>query len=116
MDGHERCYNLQTSLSEVSILTNCHPHDLVVKIWGGGLQRVRDLNPSTLTLHFTLLFPYGTKGWDMETTNVNSQNRVTPREFFAYYTQVRHRDSDYLFMAGRLFQEWLCMGWVIAEN
>ena len=39
-DGHERCYNLQTVLSEVSILTNCHPHDLVVKIRGGGLQSV----------------------------------------------------------------------------
>jgi len=115
-DGHARRYNLQSALSEVSILTNCHPHDLVVKVRGGGLQSVSDLNPSAMPLHFTLLFPHGTKGWDMETTHANSRRRVTPREFFAYHTQVRHRDSDYLFRAGRLFQEWLCMGWVTVEN
>ena len=46
---------------------------LVVKIRGGGLQSVSDLNPSAMPLHFTLLFPYGTKGWDMETTHANSR-------------------------------------------
>ena len=61
---------------------------LVVKIRGGGLQSVSDLNPSAMPLHFTLLFPYGTKGWDMETTHANSRRRVTPREFFAYHTQL----------------------------
>ena len=75
-----------------------------------------DLNPSSMPLHFTLLFLYGTKDWAMETTHANSRRRVTPREFFVYHTQVRHRDSDYLFRAGRLFQEWLCMAWVTAEN
>lgn len=115
-DGHERRYNAQASLTEVSILTNCHPHDLVVKIRGGGLQSVSDLNPNGMPLHFTLLFPYGTKGWDMETTHANSTRRVTPREFFTYHTQVRQRESDFLFMGGRLFQEWLCMAWVTVEN
>ena len=66
-----------------------------------------DLNPSAMPLHFTLLFPAGTKGWDQETTHVDGRKRVTPREFFAYYTNVRDKASDYLFMAGRLFQEWL---------
>ena len=115
-DAHPGRYNLPTSLTELSILTNAHPHDLVVKIRGGGLQRVSDLNPSAMPLHFTLLFPYGTKGWDMQTKHVNSQRRVTPREFFAYHMQVREDDGDYLFMGGRLFQEWACMGWVTVEN
>ena len=115
-DEHERRYNVQASLTEISVLTNAHPHDLVVKIRGGGLQNVSDLNPSAMPLHFTLLFPYGTKGWDMHTTHANSQKRISPREFFAYYTNVRNKESDYLFMAGRLFQEWLCMGWITAEN
>ena len=73
------------------------------------------LTSTPVPLHFTLMFLYGTKGWDMETTHANSRRQVTPREFFEYHTQVRHRDSDYLFRAGRLFQEWLCMAWVTAE-
>ena len=115
-DAHPGRYNLQTSLSEVSILTNAHPHDLVLKVRGGGLQSVSDLNPSAMPLHFTLLFPYGTKGWDQQTTHANSNRRVTPREFFAYYMNVRDKASDYLFMSGRLFQEFLCIGWVTTEN
>ena len=85
---HERRYNVQGSLKEISILTNAHPHDLVVHIRGGGLQSVSDLNPSAMPLHFTLLFPYGTKGWDMHTTCANSQKRVSTHEFFNYYTNV----------------------------
>ena len=69
-----------------------------------------------MPLHFTLLFPYGTKGWDMHTTHANSQKRISPREFFTYYTNVRNKESDYLFMAGRLFQECLCVVWITAEN
>ena len=115
-DEHERRYNLPEVLTEVSILTNCHAHDLVVRVRAGGLQKVSDLNPSAMPLHFTLLFPWGTKGWNMETMHYNSRRRITPREFFTFYTNVRDKASDYLFMAGRLFQEWLCMGWVTTEN
>ena len=31
-DEHERWYTVQASLTEISVLTNAHPHDLVVKI------------------------------------------------------------------------------------
>ena len=64
-DGaHVRRYNTQQSLSEVSILTNSEPGDLVLRKRGGGLQYVNDIHPSAQPFHFTLLFPYGTKGYD----------------------------------------------------
>ena len=61
---HARRYNVQTNLKEVSILTDCQNHDLVLQKRGGGLTTVSDLNPKGMPLHFTLLFPEGTKGWD----------------------------------------------------
>ena len=114
---HERRYNKQDCLTEVSILTNSHPHDLVLRKRGGGLTFVSDLNPSAQPLHFTLAFPFGTKGWDREATHAGgSTKRVTPREFFCYHIQVRNKESDYLFKMGRLFQEYLCYAQVTNEN
>ena len=61
-EEHERRYNEQINLNEVSILTNNKPHDLVLQKRGGGLQEIYDMNPKAMPLHFTLLFPYGTFG------------------------------------------------------
>ena len=49
-----------SSKQEVSILKNSEPHDLVLQLRGGTLQDISDLNPKGMSLHFTLLFPYGT--------------------------------------------------------
>ena len=38
------------------------------------------------------------------------------RRFFAYHLNVRHPASDYLFQAGRLFQEWILNGWITCQN
>ena len=80
---HERRYNQQHNLNEVSILMDSQPHDLVLHKRGGGLQHVSDLNPSALPLHFTLLFPHGTKGWDSQSTHVDGHKRLTAREYMA---------------------------------
>ena len=63
---HERRYNEQLNLQEVSILTNSQPHDMVLQRRGGGLQEITDLNPKGMPMHFTLLFPYGTYDWNPE--------------------------------------------------
>ena len=113
---HARRYNAPTNLNEVCILMNPGKHDLVIQRRGGGLQYVNDLNPSGMPLHFTLLFPYGTKGWDSESRQTVGR-RITPREFYAFHLKVRKGDNDdYLLRASRLFQEWLCMGWVHTED
>ena len=63
---HARRYNAPTNLNEVCILMNPGKHDLVLQKRSGGLQYVSELNPSQMPLHFTLLFPFGTHGWDPE--------------------------------------------------
>jgi hypothetical protein len=114
---HERRYNGQLNLNEVSILTNSQPHDLVLRKRGGGLTQISDLNPKGMPLHFTLLFPHGTYGWDQETKHRDGVRRVTTREFYVFHTNIRDVDmGNYLHLAGRLFQEWLCMAWVAVEN
>jgi hypothetical protein len=50
-------------LEEVSLLTVNGKHDLVVTKKDGRLQIVSEQNHSAKPLHFTLLFPTGTKGW-----------------------------------------------------
>ena len=37
---HERHYNLSVNLQEVSVLTDSHPHDLVITLQDGGLHLV----------------------------------------------------------------------------
>jgi hypothetical protein len=114
---HERRYNNQLNLHEVSILTNSQPHDLVLQQRGGALQSISDLNPKCMPLHFTLLFPHGTYGWNQETKHRDGVRRVTTREFYVFHMNIREVDmGNYLHLAGRLFQEWLCMAWVAVEN
>ena len=113
---HERRYNEQINLKEVSILTNCEPHDLVLNKRSGGVQKISDLNPKAMPLHFTLLFPFGTYGWDQHQKQTGGVRRITPREFAVFYLNKRNGEGQYLLRAGRLFQEWICMQWVTAEN
>ena len=124
---HARRYNLQTNLEEVSVLTNSLPHDLVVTRRDGKVETVSDLNPSAMPLHFTLLFPHGTRGWDQFATHRDGKKRLSTREFYAYHMAKRHEGLayeeattsehvDYLHRSGRLYQEWVVMGWVQTES
>ena len=117
-EGHQRVYNAQTNLQELRIVTNEEKHDLVIhRRSGGGFQKISDLNPKAMPLHFTLLFPAGTPGWDQYLKHRDNDNkRVTPREFFAYHLNKRNTDSDYIFQATRLFQEWILISWITCEN
>ena len=116
--AHERTYNKQTCMSEVSVLTNSQPGDLVLRKRGGGLQFVYDIHPSAQALHFTLLFPFGTDGYNEQTKHVNGDKakRVTPREFFAFHLNMRDRQSDFLFRARRLFQEYICIAFTTIQS
>ena len=106
----------KVNLQEVSILTNSQPHDLVLQRRGGGLHDISDLNPKGMPLHFTLLFPHGTYGWNPEQMHTTGKRRVTTREFYVFHMNQRDEDQDYLHKAGRLYQEWICMSWLAVEN
>ena len=89
-EGHARVYNAQANLQELRIVTNEKKHDLVIQCRGGGLQRISDLNPKAMPLHYTLLFIDGTYGWDQYLTHRDNQNkRVSTREFYAYHMNIR---------------------------
>ena len=103
---HVRRYNAQTNLNEVCILMNPGKHDLVLQRRGGGLKYISALNPSGMPMHFTLLFPYGTHGWDEKARQAAGNRRITTREFYAFHLNIRQCDNgNYLHTARRLFQE-----------
>ena len=115
--SHERTYNIPNSLSEISVLTNSMPGDLVLHKRGGGLQEIYDIHPSAQPLHFILLFPFGTRGYDESLKHQPNQvKRVSPREFFAFHINMRCLKSDYIFRFGRLFQEYLCLAFTTMES
>ena len=114
---HVRRYNAPQNLNEVCILMNPGKHDLVVQKKGGGLQYVSELNPCGMPMHFTLLFPYGTHGWDPESRQASNNRKISTREFYAFHLNIRDdENNNYLHTASRLFQEWICMAWVAVED
>ena len=117
-EEHARRYNLPTSLHEVSILTDNQPNDLVLRRRGGSLMRISDLNPKSMPLHFTLLFPYGTYGWDPYQLQATGQRKISCRQFYNYHIQVRDQsmNENYLLRSGRLFQEFVCIAWAKVER
>ena len=88
-EEHVRRYNAPTAFSEVSVLTNESRYDIVVRKRGGGLRDISELNPKSMPLHFTLLFPYGTYGWDVSVKHADGRRRVTIREWYIYHTFSR---------------------------
>jgi len=114
--AHARTYNLQSNVNEVSVLTNLQPHDLVIRTRGGSLQRISDLNPSATPLHFTLLFPHGDYGYNQYLRHVDGRKRVSPREYYVYYLNVRSVSMDYIFRAGKLFQEYVIMAFIMMQS
>ena len=78
--AHPRVYNDQSNLKELRIVTNEQPgsNDLVVQRQGGGLKIISDKNSTAMPLHFALLFPLGTHGWNLELRQANGLKRVTP--------------------------------------
>ena len=117
INEHERRYNAPTNLQEVTILMSPGKHDLVLQKRGGGLQTISELNPKGMPLHFTLLFPYGTYGWNPDEIQAVGNKRISTREFYAFHLNVRKGENgDFLHRGLRLFQEWICTSWVAVED
>ena len=116
-DAHDRRYNLPTNLKEVSIVKSSQPNDMVLRQRDGGLRTISELHPKGMSMHFTLLFPYGTSGWDQTESQKDGKRRVTPRHFFSFHLNVRGGNNmDFLHRTGRLFQEWILMSWIVVED
>ena len=112
-----RRYNLPTSATEIAIAMpetgeSNKGRDIILRLRSAGHQRISEMHPAYLTLHYVLLFPRGEFGWhkriphkdvnlpqvnnneeiEMEDPddNSNSQHkRVTQREFYAHMLHQR---------------------------
>ncbi len=89
---------------------------------GRQTKNVRDIHRSADPLHFTLLHPTGTNGY-----NLGMHPAVSPREYYAYQMQHRYRSdpagasynniyNNILLRACRLFHEYACVMFAKIEN
>ena len=102
-DAHDRRYNLPTNLKEVSIIKSSQSNDMVLRQRDGGLRTISELHPKGMSMHFTLLFPYGTSGWDQTESQKDGKRRVTPRQFFSFHLNVRGGNNmDFLHRTGHV--------------
>ena len=127
VNEHPRRYNLSVSLQEVSLLTDCRPHDLVVTKRDGRLELVSEQNRAAQPLHFTLLCPWGDDGWHPDLRSVITGKRITSREFAVYHMALRNEkltykqaleldNVDFIQLLCRVWQEWLCIMWLVTQN
>ena len=108
--------------------------DIVLFFKGGGLKLINEMSPIYYSLHFVLLFPSGQLSWHLELQfNLVDENIpdgdgdesqpepgqesgnvvaiwkkyicIFQAEYFQYWLFPRQNESDHLFCAGHLFQE-----------
>jgi hypothetical protein len=90
------------------------------------LFRISDTHPLYPSLRYVLFFPTGQMGWYPripyeEVEDQRGPNRrkyVTLEEYHCYRFHIRpiHVESNYLFLAGKLFQAYVCESWAVAEQ
>jgi hypothetical protein len=128
-----RCYNLPTNTSnEIAVILpgdGDQPtagRDIILNRRDGHLQEISDMHPLYPSLHYVLLFPTGQLGWhphislnqgDQGGDNPTHQReRLSQAEYFRYRLFPRWNESNHLFMAGKLFQEYAVDSWATTEQ
>jgi len=100
--------------------------DIILHCNGGSLKRIFDTHPLYLSLHYVLLHPTGQLGWHkfipyevLENQQRESKRKyITLAEFHRFHLLPRppHVESNHLFLAGKLFQEYVCETWAVSEQ
>jgi hypothetical protein len=113
-------YNVPT-VSEVAALivgdfdSTEDGRDIVVRKYGGKLQRIHETHAKYIPLQYPLLFPHGEDQYDEKlkrkvstsTKSLKKRVRVTLREFIAFRLQERVSEESILFNGKRLFQQFV---------
>ena len=136
-DTDRRRYNLPTATSnEIAVILpgdGDQPSsalDIILYRQGGGLRQINDLHPLYQSLHYVLLFPTGQLGWHrhipyhgVQLPQEGNQRRneevklyVTCGEYFKYHLHPHHNQFNHIFMAGKLFQEFIVEYWATTEQ
>jgi hypothetical protein len=109
--------------------TEYQNRDIVLQPYEGGLQRISEIHPSYIPLHYVLMFPRGEDGWhpnipirnevseisDDDEIDITSKH-VTPMNYFAYRLQIRSNEATTLHYYGRLFQQWIVDMYTVIEQ
>ena len=136
-----RRYNLPTDTSnEIAVVIPgdgdqpTSARDIVLHRRGGGLREITDLHPLYPSLHYVLLFPTGQMGWHLFIPYIQPENpgnenaednqddprvgrdKVTQMEYFRYRLHPRQGESNHIFRAGKLFQEYAVDAWATTEQ
>src|SRR5882757_6906924 len=85
-----------------------------------------DSHPLYPSLRYVLLFPTGQMGWYPRILYNEVENQRAPykrkyvslEEYLRYHFHIRptHVESNHLFLAGKLFQAYVCEAWAVAEQ
>jgi len=135
-----RCYN-KPETSEISIMIPDESfqakksQDIVIHLRDGPTKHISDCHPFYPALRYVVLFPKGQLGWHsnipyQEVENVNQlddgdddsdinerkQKHVSMAQFYKYQLHICADGSNHLFLAGSLFQKYVCEAWAMAEQ
>ncbi|XP_050877630.1 uncharacterized protein LOC127081419 [Lathyrus oleraceus] len=114
-------YNLPTAEQVAAIIVGCdvdsmdYGRDINVIRCDGNLKKVQETKGYYDPLQYPVLFPFGTHGWDINTTNCNGQ-RVSCRAYYSYMLQIRPNDQSMLLNASRLLQQYVIDNYVKIES
>jgi hypothetical protein len=124
-----RRYNLPTANDEVAaIITGdgseerSDHHDIILRLRGGGLQRISQLHPSYSTLHYVLLFPHGEDGWHPTIPaqllpGVRGRSpHITQCCYYVHRLHTRPGTPPLLHWGGNLFQQYVVDAWASVEQ
>ncbi|KAF8987908.1 hypothetical protein BDZ89DRAFT_253112, partial [Hymenopellis radicata] len=104
----QRRYNLPTAGKIAAVIPGDGTEDniktdrdIILRMQGGGLRRISQINPLYSPLHYVLLFPKGELGWgpdlELRTTERSkrtSQTQLTQAMYTAYRIHPRIGDQD----------------------
>lgn len=85
------------------------------------LQRIHSDHPAYMPLHYVLLFPHGDLGfhWALRLHNIDGseqQKRLSQHAFYRYHLYLRGGQPSNLFLAGRLFQQYIVDAWACCDQ
>ncbi|XP_050908754.1 uncharacterized protein LOC127122459 [Lathyrus oleraceus] len=114
-------YNLPIAEQVATIIVGCdadsmeYGRDINVIRHDGNLKKVQETKGYYDPLQYPILFPFGTHGWDVNTTNCNGR-RVSCRAYYSYMLQIRPNDQSMLLNVGRLLQQYVVDNYVKIES
>jgi hypothetical protein len=118
------------------------PREIILFMRDGGLKRVSEAHPAYEALHYVLMLPFGDLSWerqipyteegmehmreqrrqraqrnhDEEEDLEGGQNRVSLRQYHAFRMFPRSGQGNWLFLYGRLLQQYWTDAWVTTEQ